>query len=146
MLKKISMKPPCVIVVSQILPAIRVLVAKELVTEYDLKPVEAATKMDITPAAITQYVKGIRGKNLIKTVEKSKKAREVISELTNELIKDKVNMIIVLNKMCKACQIIRSEGLICELHEESLPSLEDYKCKICVQETCYRFSLLSQNL
>lgn len=119
------------VIVTQILPAIRVMVARELVYNHGLKPIEAAVKMDVTPAAITQYIKGLRGKYPIETIEKSRKAKKIISELTSELVKDEVDIIFVLNMLCKACKAISSEGLLCDLHKELMLSLRKHKCKIC---------------
>ena len=57
-----TLKPPCEAVVQQIMPAMRSLVAKELVKTYKLSEVEVARRMGITQAAVSQYIYGKRGK------------------------------------------------------------------------------------
>jgi predicted transcriptional regulator len=57
-----GLKPPCETVVQEIMPAIRSLVAKELVKNYKMTEVEVARRMGITQAAVSQYIYGKRGK------------------------------------------------------------------------------------
>ena len=118
------MKPPCIVVVRYILPALRVLIAKELVDKHGLKRVKAAEKMELTPAAITQYLKKVRGETAVKMVESSDEAIKIISAMTNDLAKGEASVYDVLQNICKICQTMRSEGLLCEMHKEILPALK----------------------
>lgn len=122
------MKPPCIVVVQHVLPAIRVLIAKELIEKHGLKRVRVAEKMGITPAAVTQYLKEVRGERAVKMVESSDKAIEVVSKIADGLAKDEASVYDVLENICRACQIMMSDGLLCEMHKEILPALK--KCKI----------------
>ena len=119
------MKPPCIIVVRYVLPAIRVLIARELVEKHGLSRVRAAEKMELTPAAITQYLKKVRGEKGVKMVESSDEAVKIVSEIANRLAKGESSVYDVLQNICKACQIMRSEGLFCEMHREILPALKE---------------------
>ena len=118
------MKPPCMIVVQYILPALRVAIARQLVDEAGLKKSEAARKMDVTPAAITQYLNKSRGDRALKVIEGSEKIGELISDLADDLVNDETPPDMQLLKLCRTCQAIRAEGLICELHREAMPSLQ----------------------
>lgn len=120
-----SVKPPCIIVVRYILPALRVLIAKELIEKHGLKRVRAAEKMGITPAAVTQYLKNVRGETAVKMVESSDEAINTISKIANSLAKDEASVYDVLENMCRACRIIMSKGFICEMHKEILPALKE---------------------
>lgn len=128
------MKPPCVLVVGSVLPAIRVLVAKRLIDGYNLRLVDAAKKMDVTPSAITQYVKGARGCRLPGRLKENEALKEAVSSIAEELVKDEVNMESVLKKICSACEAIRREGLLCEDHVDILPSLKNFGCRLCLGE------------
>ena len=127
-----ALKPPCLIVVSQILPAMRAIISKEMVEIGQLGPGEVADKMGVTPAAVTQYLKGVRGSDSISMVNKSTRAREILSELAHELAREETDMVIVLRKLCEACNYIRSERLLCEMCQSSLPSLDSKICDICI--------------
>ena len=122
------MKPPCMVVVQYVLPAIRVLIAKELIEKHGLKRVRVAEKMGITPAAVTQYLKEIRGERAVKIVESSGEAIRVVSKIADGLAKDEASVYDVLEDICRACRIMMSNGFLCEIHREILPALK--KCKI----------------
>ena len=59
------MKPRCEKVVSKLLPILRALVARELVERYGLTQQEAAKLLNVTQGAISQYLRGMRGKGKI---------------------------------------------------------------------------------
>lgn len=127
-----ALKPPCLIVVSQILPAMRAIISREMIEGCRLGPGEVAAKMGITPAAVTQYLKGVRGNDSISMVNKSRRARKILLELACELAREETDMVIVLHKLCEACNYVRSERLICGLCQSSLPRLRSKKCDICI--------------
>jgi len=119
-----TMKPPCMIVVQYILPALRVAISRQLVNELGLKKSDAAKKMDVTPAAITQYLNKSRGDKAINVIESSERISELITDLARDLAENENPSDIQLLKLCRTCQAIKSEGLICELHKEAMPSLQ----------------------
>jgi predicted transcriptional regulator len=119
-----TMKPPCMVVVQYILPALRVAISRQLVNELNLKRSEAAKKMDVTPAAITQYLNKSRGDKAINVIKSSERINELIIDLAKDLADSENPSDIQLLKLCRTCQAIRSEGLICELHKEAMPSLQ----------------------
>jgi hypothetical protein len=119
------------IVVQYILPALRVLIMRDLITKYNVRKIDASTKMELTPAAITQYMKGERGATLVEEIAKSEKAMKILSEIAEALARDKVPAETIIEKLCEACTTIRSEGIICALHKKEFHALKDYKCTIC---------------
>ena len=127
------MKPPCMVVVKYILPSIRAMVARSLVEEYNMKPIKVASKMDITPAAVTQYLKEARGTTAVGMIVGSEEVVKIVSEIADNLAKDEYPIHDILQNICKVCWTLRSEGLICELHKDILPALKDipkHKCPI----------------
>ena len=125
------MKPPCMIVVQYILPALRAAIAKELIERYGLRKTEVADKMDVTPAAITQYLKRSRGETASGVVEGSSKIMDLVSEISRDLAEGDTPADQLLYKMCLACRAVRAEGLICELHMEAMPSLRRIESCAC---------------
>jgi predicted transcriptional regulator len=111
-------------VVRYILPAIRAQIARQLINEYGLRRSEASKKMGVTPAAVTQYLEGVRGEIASCMVEGSEEATKAVSQIAEDLVKNEASMCEVLDKMCKACRAIRSSGLLCEMHKEMLPALK----------------------
>jgi len=102
------------IIVQYVLPAIRVLITKDLIERHNLRKINVSAKMKLTPAAITQYMKGERGAAFVEKIAKSDKTMEILSELAEALSKDNTPAEIVIDKMCMACMTIRSEGIICQ--------------------------------
>ncbi|MDI6805677.1 MAG: hypothetical protein QMD20_03310, partial [Candidatus Bathyarchaeia archaeon] len=120
-----------VIIVKHVLPAIRVLVMKELIEKYNMRKIDASTKMELTPAAITQYLKGERGTVLLDEIGKSEEVMERISKLAGTLAKEDAPIEDIVEQLCDLCVKIRSEEIVCELHQRDLPALKECKCSIC---------------
>jgi predicted transcriptional regulator len=99
------------IVVQYVLPALRVLIMKDLMENYDMRKTDAAAIMKLTPAAITQYAKGERGGALATEIAKSEETMRILSELAKALVENTASQEIVIEKLCKACMTLRSEGI-----------------------------------
>ena len=125
------MKPPCVTVVKYLLPAIRVLVMKELMEKHSMRKIDASAKMDLTPAAISQYIKGKRGGIFIDKIEQSEESMEMVSELSEILARNDAPLENVIERLCGICFTIRSEGAVCKLHRRDLPGLEKCNIEMC---------------
>jgi len=128
------MKPPCVVVVQYVLPAIRLLIMKDLIEKYDMRKIDVSTKMELTPAAITQYLKGERGVAFVDDISRSKKTMKIVSDIAETLARKDIPMESLMEKLCVACNIIRSEGIICQLHKKDLPALKE--CTVCRHLGC----------
>jgi hypothetical protein len=115
------------VVVQHILPALRLEITQELVEKYGMKRSDAAAKMGITPAAVTQYLSRARGGSATTLLEGSGKVMEIVDELSRDIAAGESPLDILLLKLCRACAAARSEGLICQLHRESMPGLIDIR-------------------
>jgi len=82
---------------------------KDLIEEYKMRKIDVSTKMGLTPAAITQYIKGDRGATFKKKIAESEETMKILSELAEALAQDNVSEEIIETKMCKACMTIRTE-------------------------------------
>lgn len=125
------MKPPCMIIVQYILPALRVAIAKELIEKFELRKIDVADKMNVTPAAITQYMKRSRGDTASLMIERSGNVKDLVSDISRDLAEKKSPPDVLLMKLCRACRAVRSEGLICDLHKEAMPSLRQVETCAC---------------
>jgi len=121
------MKPPCMVVVQHILPALRLEITRELVEKYGMKRSDAASKMGVTPAAVTQYLSRARGGSATNLLEGSGKVMELVDELSRDIAAGESPLDVLIMKLCRACAAARSEGLVCQLHRESMPGLTDLK-------------------
>jgi len=119
------------IIVKHILPAIRVLVMKELIEKYDMRKVDASARMELTPAAITQYLKGERGTVFLNEISQSEETMKRVLKLAETLAENDAPVESVIGQLCGICVTIRSEEILCEMHRKDFPALKDCKCTIC---------------
>jgi predicted transcriptional regulator len=125
------MKPYCEITTQIILPAMRALVAKNLIEKYKLNQQEAASKLGVTQAAISQYRRDLRGSRL-RILEKDKNVMEEIERFTDRIVSGGFNSLSAMKAFCDICRTIRSKKLICEAHMKNFPELKE--CKICFEK------------
>jgi len=111
---------PQEIEVRYVLPALRKELA--LALSKDLKQKEIANILNITPAAVSQYLKDKRGQtklNIDKEIEKSK----------NKIIK---NRFVAQTELLRLIKIIKKTHAICDIHRanDCIPE----KCNICFEK------------
>lgn len=101
------MKPHCAQLVKYFLPAIRAMVAKELI-EKGYKTKEVAKMLDLTQAAISQYLAGKRGKKGMEILERNEDVKKIIAEIAD--IVSKKNDAETEEHICRICKAIRSQN------------------------------------
>ncbi|KXA89525.1 hypothetical protein AKJ57_05210 [candidate division MSBL1 archaeon SCGC-AAA259A05] len=127
------MRPPCEIIVKKVLPAIRALLVKDLIDRHNLSQKQAAKRLGVTQAAVSQYLSSIRGDEKL---EKELKKIEIFGEIQN--LSDKVaakdsDKSQIINDICDICDQIREEGTLCKLHFDEVPILSEEKCEVCLE-------------
>jgi hypothetical protein len=122
------MKPPCEVIVKDLLPYLRAFLAKELVREHKFKRIRVARELALTRAAVTQYVKKLRGKE-------SKFFKEFdfivpdLRRLAREVAKGARREQIIAG-MCKICRKVRASKEFCDYHRKMLMLS---KCRVCLR-------------
>jgi hypothetical protein len=124
------MKLPCEIIVREILPAIKAIVAKELIEHYGLSQLEVASRLGITQASVSHYLTGKRGQTRLREVTKLKETGKKIAEA---ITKKSASVLDIMRIVCDACRTLRSGDLICRLHEDLIPSLRQETCELCIR-------------
>jgi len=125
------MKPYCVTVVKYVLPAMRVLIMNDLREKHGLRKIDVAEKMSLSPAAVTQYSKGIRGSSYVKEISGSEDIMKKISKISKAVADDEANLESIMDNMCEVCRLIRSDKLICNLHANEFSESKLNDCTIC---------------
>ena len=118
------MQAPCEIIVSYVLPRIRVELTKEL-HKKGLNQREIAEKLDITQPAVSQYLKQKRGDR----VKLGSKTRKKVEKLANQ-IEEGAGPFAVLKGVCEICKEMKANKSVCKIHAqiEEMPE----ECKICL--------------
>lgn len=107
------MKMPCELVVTHILPTARGALAKDLVTRHGMTQTQVAEVFGVTSAAVSQYVKGMRGgNNLIDRSAYRDDFYRMISD-TADRIADGAD---VTESLCGICAFVKESGLLRALY------------------------------
>jgi hypothetical protein len=99
-------------VVRYILPAIRAKLAQELVEKHGFKSKDAAEKLGLTQAAISQYISSKRGQQGMEILEKSTGAKKIMDELIEKIITNEFQIDDEVEYLCRICETLRNEGAI----------------------------------
>jgi len=91
---------PCEVAAREILPAIRSLIAERLVREKNLSIYKASSVMSLTPAALSNYLKGRRGVNVRHILVKDERFMNKLDEAVDSLISGKGDIVIILCSLC----------------------------------------------
>ena len=122
------MKPFCEVIVASVLPAIRSIMTRELLNNYDLKQQEVADLLGITQPAVSQYIRESRGMK-VKLLEKHPDIMELIDDLSRDIVHEKIKSKDFQLRICGICKSVRKSRVICHLHEEMYPSIAP--CSVC---------------
>jgi len=120
---------PCEIAVRCVLPVIRAMIAKELMTKHKLKQVEIAKLLKVSQPAISLYLRKKRGKAI--DLENESDIANLIENLATSLAKGVSSSEVYIPKFCEICTTIRAKGLMCKLHKAFDPAIDIEKCKLC---------------
>ena len=124
------MRPPCEVVVKEVLPAIRAMLVKELIERHRLSQIKVARKLGITQPAVSQYLRMLRGAGrgsvLLKNIEK------YVRGLADDIARGKLKRKQVIERYCMICRSMGQRELICLLHMRAAPYLRREGCRICL--------------
>ncbi|MGV9103390.1 MAG: transcriptional regulator [Promethearchaeia archaeon] len=125
------MRPPCEIIVTTVLPALRSLVAKELIEEFSFSQSDAARKLGITQAAISQYLSHKRGDNSLEMLEALPEVESTVSEVATNIASETFSPFDTMQMVCKLCTTLRNNRFACTMHHHSIELPTD--CRVCLE-------------
>ncbi|MCS7365106.1 MAG: hypothetical protein NDF54_06710 [archaeon GB-1867-035] len=99
-----STKPLCELVVKYMLPALRYLIAKELIENYGFPQISVAKALGLSQAAISYYMNSKRGQKWVSILSENEEVIRLIKSTAKEIAESKENVNIDL---CKLCSMIR---------------------------------------
>ena len=126
------MKMPCELIVTHILPTARGALAKELVHNHGMTQVQVANLFGVTSAAVSQYIKGLRGGNNL--IDKSAYRDDFY-----KMIADSANAVAsgedLTESLCRICAFVKESGLLKALYVYEGYSGELGVCMECPRTT-----------
>jgi predicted fused transcriptional regulator/phosphomethylpyrimidine kinase/predicted transcriptional regulator len=125
------LNPPCELTVRILLPALRIMVARQLSENYGWTQTKIAKKLGVTQAAVSGYL--TQEVDIATPLFSSEELGTIAKSLTSEMVMKKLNHADLINNVCEICLSLRRGGAICNAHKMKVPELEEEKCTICMQ-------------
>ncbi len=114
-----------------VIPAIRALVVKRLVEEHGMTQQEAAKLLGVTQPAVSKYLHQKRGAAIRLTgIKEIDRATGDIADLVTS---HKVKPVEVMSKIEAACDYVKRNRYMCDLHKRLEPGMDIDSCHICEQ-------------
>lgn len=129
------MKMACELVVSEILPTARGELARLLVKNHGFTQAKVAQVFGVTSAAISQYIKGLRGGN--KYIDNSvycKAFYDLLTESASRLA-DGTGEISV--ELCEICNFVKRIGMLDEIYIMQGSTVNLTKCVECPRKNIH---------
>ncbi|TLX86231.1 MAG: helix-turn-helix domain-containing protein [Thaumarchaeota archaeon] len=115
-----------------LIPAVRAILSKELVSEKGLKEEEVARLLGITQAAVSNYLRGTRGDNeLISKLISQYEIMGMIKEISDDLSTNRAYTAKTLSKFIALCNYMRYSLIICDAHHSLESNIDEKVCEQC---------------
>ena len=114
-----------------VIPAIRALIVKRLVEEHGMTQQEAAKLLGVTQPAVSKYLHQKRGAAIRLTG--IKEIDQATGDIADMVSSRKVKPIEVMSKIEAACDYVRKNRYMCDLHKRLEPSMDIESCHVCEQ-------------
>jgi len=125
---------PCEVAVKAVIPAIRSAIVKIMYNELGFKQIEIAESLNITQAAVSQYIRGVRGGAI--SIDNIPEIHDKIIHFINKIIVENISRNKQIIQYCKLCNIIRAKGLMCKTHKQYDLTIRKYDCNLCKSFKC----------
>jgi predicted transcriptional regulator len=116
---------PSEIEAKSLIPAIRAILARKLIKEYDLKEEVVAKVLGITQAAVSNYIRGTRGDiELISKLGSVHEVMRMIDDIATDLASNKAYTPSTMAKL-------RYTFIICDVHHSIESHIDEKVCEQC---------------
>jgi predicted transcriptional regulator len=122
---------PCEVAVKSVVPAVKALMAQQLVEQHGLKQDQVANILGISQSAVSKYSKKVRG--YVIEVEKVEPIQPLISDMIIMLMKGEYQRDDFLQLFCQICAIVRQTGIVCQFCRKSESKIEIKECSFCLE-------------
>ncbi len=120
---------PCEVGVKTVLPAVKAIMARQIVEKHGLNEQQTAELLGLSQSAVSRYISKERG-NLLE-INGSSEVLALIEQMVTSLIKDPNNKTEVLTLFCQICTAIREKGLMCPFCQKEMPTEWAENCLFC---------------
>ncbi|MFQ5940430.1 MAG: transcriptional regulator [Nitrososphaerales archaeon] len=115
-----------------IVPAVRSIVAQQLIRHYKFNQTEVAKLLGVTQAAINHYISGSRAKNEVtKKIRRDKQIMSMINEIAESLNHNHQFTPRCMSIYIQLFNYARQSLFICGIHKSLEKEIDDQLCKTC---------------
>jgi predicted transcriptional regulator len=123
---------PSEIEAKSLIPAIRAILAKKLVYEYEMKEEVVAKVLGVTQAAISNYLRGTRGDiELMNKLTSLMEVMRMTDDIARDLASDKAYTPNTMAKFVELCNYMRYTLIICDVHHNMESNIDEQVCEQC---------------
>jgi hypothetical protein len=115
--------------VKSVIPAVKALIAQELVEEHGLKQGDVAEILGISQSAVSKYTRKVRG--YVIKVDNIEEIQPLIDNIVILLMGKTRQRTEFLQLFCQACIVIRKTNIMCEFCRKSDPKIKIEECGFC---------------
>lgn len=112
-----------------LLPSLKKRLAEIMNSEMKMSEVEIATKLKMSPSAISRYLRGERG-TAIEVARFPDTDRE-LATLAKDLATQDLDWLIIETRLLKISLITMSRKYLCEFHHKLQPLVDPVSCRTC---------------
>jgi predicted transcriptional regulator len=121
---------PCEIAVKSVIPAVKAMLARELVEKRGLKQDEVAEMLGISQSAVSKYTRKARG--YVIKADGIEEIEPLVGKMISVLVNENSQRETFLRFFCQTCVTIRKAKLMCPLCQKTDPKIEIKKCSFCL--------------
>ena len=114
-----------------VIPAIRALIVKRLVEDHGMTQQEAAKLLGVTQPAVSKYLHEKRGA-AIRLID-IREIDQATTEIAEMVSTQKAQPIEVMSRIEAACEYVRRNRYMCDLHKKLEPGMDIDSCHVCEQ-------------
>ena len=122
---------PCEIAVKSVIPAVKALIAKELVEKRGLKQDEAAEILGVSQSAVSKYTRKVRG--YVIKVDDIEEIKPLIDEMIGILVSGTYQRGAFLRCFCQTCMLIRKTSRMCQFSQKADQKIKIEECGFCLK-------------
>jgi len=122
---------PCEIAVKSVVPAVKALIAKELVEKRGLKQDDVAEILGVSQSAVSKYTRKVRG--YVIKIDDLEEIEPLIDEMTALLVSGTYRREAFLKRFCQTCTLIRKTGLMCQFCKKTDQKINIEECGFCLK-------------
>ena len=112
-----------------VIPALRALIVKRLVEDHGMTQQQAAKLLGVTQPAVSKYLHQKRGAAI--RLGGIREVDEATTDIAKMVCSRKVKPMDVMSRIEEACDYVRRNRFMCDLHKRLEPEFDVNSCHVC---------------